>query len=448
MRLRNIGSLCTCVLLLCVNNVGALEATRSKTLERIFLVNYTQLNINMPNLQQVIPGMCKSTKTQYKLKLQSDEHPDVYRIPHSRIFEEGHRCGKRGDDYPEAKLWIEPHMTLVPYLLLKSNVTAKAAGIFPFYQAFSAHYRAHLNSVASQLEEEFVDGDMWIGWEQVPRVCNERTILNSGTFVIFGRTDNDAQKALQLPIEIPMVDPATGKEYNRSRTTFNYHKNEDVHISFYEVLAQKIDSHDLICPSQNEAFDTAAALAQDKQAKADEASCFPGSATVQLASGETKRVDSLSIGDRVQVGSGQFASVFMFTHKIADIRSRFVAIRTESGDSLSLSKGHYIYANDLLVPAGRVVVGDFLSLGDGSYSRVTNIEEKIEMGLYNPQTENGDIVVNGIRTSTYTTTVEPSLAHAALAPLRYLSRLGFFVTALESGAQEFARFLPRGTNAM
>lgn len=446
MKTWTICSLCVSIFLASVSPVGALEATSSKTLERILEVNYTQLNINMPSLQQVIPGMCRSTKTQYRLKLQSDDHPDVYRIPHSRIFEEGHRCGDRDDDYPEAKLWIEPHMTLAPYVLLKSNITAKEAGIFPFYQAFTAHFRAHITSVARQLQEELRDGDMWVGWEQVPRVCNERTVLNSGSFVVFGRTGNDSAQAVQLPIEIPMVDPATGGEYNRTRTTFKYHKDEDVHISFYEVPEQKIDSHDLICPSQNEAFDTAAAIAADKNVKEEDASCFPGSATVQLESGRTKRMDSLSIGDRVHVGNGKFASVFTFTHKTSDIKSRFVSVRTESGDSLSVTSGHYIYANDRLVPARDVVVGDFLSMADGSSSKVTAIEESMEKGLYNPQTENGDIVVNGIRASTFTTAVEPSLAHALLAPLRFLSRFGVSLTAMESGAQSMVGFLPRGTD--
>lgn len=446
------SSLYVCLFLACTANAQVPTEpaipvqTTSVTLDRIFQVNYTQLNINMPNLQQVIPGMCKSTKTQYRLKLQSVDHPDVYRVPHSRIFEEGHRCGNRDDDYPDAKLWIEPHMTLAPFHLIRTNTTAEAAGILAFHVAFNAHFRTHMTQVAPQLEEEVRDGDLWVGWEQLPRVCNERTILNSGSFVLFGRTDDDSVGAIQTPIEIPMVDPATGVEYNRNRTTFSYYKEDDIHLTFYEVLAQKIDSHDLICPSQNEAFDTAAAIAAaEDRSTENEASCFPSSATVQMESGVTKRMDSLAIGDRVHVGNGQYASIFMFTHKMSGTISPFVVFQTESGASLSLTKGHYVYANDRLVAAGHVAIGDLLSLGDGSYSKVVTIDLKLDKGLYNPQTENGDIVVNGVLSSTFTTAVEPSLAHAALAPLRFLSRFGLSVTVVESGAQSIVGLLPRGS---
>lgn len=43
-----------------------------------------------------------------------------------------------------------------------------------------------------------------------------------------------------------------------------------------------------------------------------------------------------------------------------------------------------------------------------------------ELGLYNPQTLDGRIVVNGIIASTYTTAVIPEAAHALLTPLRCL----------------------------
>jgi hypothetical protein len=41
-------------------------------------------------------------------------------------------------------------------------------------------------------------------------------------------------------------------------------------------------------------------------------------------------------------------------------------------------------------------------------------------GLYNPHTMHGDIVVDGVHTSTYTDSVAPALAHALLWPVRML----------------------------
>ena len=45
-------------------------------------------------------------------------------------------------------------------------------------------------------------------------------------------------------------------------------------------------------------------------------------------------------------------------------------------------------------------------------------------GLYNPHTMHGDIVVDGIQTSTYTSDIDPTLAHAALWPVRMLHSMG------------------------
>jgi hypothetical protein len=53
-------------------------------------------------------------------------------------------------------------------------------------------------------------------------------------------------------------------------------------------------------------------------------------------------------------------------------------------------------------------------------------------GLYNPQTIHGDIVVDGIVASTYTTAVDPQVAHGLLAPLRVLySWLSISITLFE-----------------
>lgn len=427
---------CVCIFIQLVS-IGDAQ-TESATLDNILTVTYSQLNLEMQSLPQVLPGMCKSTKTQYKLKLQSDDHPDVYRIPHSRIFEEDTRCGDKDDDYPEERLWIEPHMTLAPYELLKSNVSAIEANIFGFYTAFHGNWRKIMQTLASKLETNVADADMWIGWEQVDRVCNQRVILQSGSFVLFARAPSDTNVVMQ----INMLDPKTEENYNKNRTSFEYFQGDDIHMSFYEVLSQQIESYDLICPSQNASFDIAAAMKD--RSEDDPASCFPSHSTVQLESGEIRRIDSLSIGDRVLVGSGLYSTIFMFTHKVSDLVSPFVFIITQSGAKLSLTKGHYLYANDVLVPAGNVVIGDFLMLGDGTFSSVVSVDVTSARGLFNPQTEHGDIVVDGVVASTFTTALEPALAHGILAPFRFLCRLGICTRSFEYGAGSLTSILPKG----
>jgi preprotein translocase subunit YajC len=176
-------------------------------------------------------------------------------------------------------------------------------------------------------------------------------------------------------------------------------------------------------------------------------SCFPAVATVELESGTIKRMDEIVVGDRVKISSGVFSEVFMFTHKVPTGVFDFIRLATTSGNSLALSAGHYIHVNGGLVSAASVVVGDTLQLGTGELTTVTFVSQVTSTGLYNPQTLDGDIVVDGIRASTYTTAVEPRLAHAGLSPLRALYRsIGFSCTSFNKGADSLANMLPSGVS--
>lgn len=71
-------------------------------------------------------------------------------------------------------------------------------------------------------------------------------------------------------------------------------------------------------------------------------------------------------------------------------------------------------------------------------------------GLYNPQTVEGNVVVEGLQVSTFTEAVEPVVACALLLPFR----AGFMATGglfgwmgqlLRNGGQGVERLLPRGS---
>lgn len=168
----------------------------------------------------------------------------------------------------------------------------------------------------------------------------------------------------------------------------------------------------------------------------EKSTCFPADALVRLESGLMKRMDQVQIGDSVLVAPGVFSEVFMFTHRLADIKTNFVTLHMSSGSQLSLTSGHLLYVDGQLLPARKVRTGSALHLADGSMSYVAAVTRAAKSGLYNPQTIHGDIVVNGIITSTYTTAVRPVVAHALLAPLRVLyTSLGWTTTAVESGGE-------------
>jgi Hint module len=153
------------------------------------------------------------------------------------------------------------------------------------------------------------------------------------------------------------------------------------------------------------------------------ATCFPDDATVHLESGATKRMDELQIGDRVKAARGIFSAVYMFSHKIADTVNSFVEISTSSGNILYVTPGHFIYINDVLSPSGTVRVGDSVLLGSDSRARVTSVRMVTKRGLYNPHTLHGDIIVNNVRASTYTTAIDPKIAHFALSVFRGIYRV-------------------------
>lgn len=158
-----------------------------------------------------------------------------------------------------------------------------------------------------------------------------------------------------------------------------------------------------------------------------ESACFPASGRVRLRGGDVKRMDELVVGDKVQVGRDEYSPIFAFTHRDAEVMHSFLRFAIGSGEKefLTLTKTHYLYVNGDLRKASSVQIGDAVVLADGSPQLVTGIEELHGIrGLFNPQTLNGNIVVDNVLTSTYTARVEPNLAHAGLSILRLAYRLG------------------------
>lgn len=171
----------------------------------------------------------------------------------------------------------------------------------------------------------------------------------------------------------------------------------------------------------------------------EKAVCFPGAALVELKNGEFVEMATLKIGDEVSTGNGQFSKVFMFTHRLPTVHASFVQVTAASGARLRLTAGHYLPVNGEYSPASSVQVGDEVVLSSGMNSCVVRVETVSDVGLFNPQTRHGDIVVDGVRASTYTTAVKPIAAHALLAPVRAaFARLGLAMTVLESGSQTLA----------
>jgi Hint module len=167
--------------------------------------------------------------------------------------------------------------------------------------------------------------------------------------------------------------------------------------------------------------------------------CFPGSATVEVQDGSRKSMREVRVGDFVKVGVNEYSRVFMFTHRLADSVHAFLRVTVSTGETLSVTSGHFVYINGRLAAAETIKIGDTLELGSsGAQATVVAVATASMRGLYNPQTIQGDIVIDGILASTYTTAIKPSIAHGALAPLRALYLItGYSTNLLDKGVPEF-----------
>lgn len=176
--------------------------------------------------------------------------------------------------------------------------------------------------------------------------------------------------------------------------------------------------------------------------------CFPLSASVRTANGNVVKMADLRAGRSIHISeNGDASAVFLFSHRATDGVHEFVRLVTRSGHTITLSHGHFLYANGRLSAASAVRVGDVLRTVDGP-SRVIGLSVVRERGLVAPHTLHGDIVVDGVVASSYTTAVHPRLAQIMLAPVRAVVRLGLATeplgAALYGGADGVARFLPAG----
>lgn len=172
--------------------------------------------------------------------------------------------------------------------------------------------------------------------------------------------------------------------------------------------------------------------------------CFNAAATVQLRSGRVVRMDQLNVDDEVLVEQQKYSPVFMFTHADRHVRRKFVKISFESSSFTSKSMDGFEINNktierSIMATPGHVVlvvhkngyetrwkhardvvIGDWMLDAVGNAVQVAELITVWDNGLFNPQTNSGNIVVNGILVTTFTEAVEPMLATALLAPLRWM----------------------------
>jgi len=188
-------------------------------------------------------------------------------------------------------------------------------------------------------------------------------------------------------------------------------------------------------------------------ARDEEDVCFPADATVEVVGRGRVAMAALHVGDVVAVAAGRTSRVYAFSHADADAVTPFVELSTATAvRPLRLSAGHYLPVNGRLAAARTVVVGDVLTTAAGP-AAVTAVAASTAVGLYNPHTVDGGLLVDGIRTSCYTTAVAPAVAAALLAPARWATaalgpRAGAWVQTATAWGRSAAAALPSGRDVL
>lgn len=176
-------------------------------------------------------------------------------------------------------------------------------------------------------------------------------------------------------------------------------------------------------------------------ADADESVCFPATATVDVEARGRVAMAALRLGDRVRVSATAYEPVVLFSHRDAAATGDYVALTTAAGRVLVATVGHLVYTASAAAPggwaltrAGSVAVGDVLPLVEAAADaaapapadggRVVAVAPAAAAGLYNPHTPSGDLVVDGVRVSAYTTAVPVRVARSLLVPVSAAASCG------------------------
>jgi len=232
--------------------------------------------------------------------------------------------------------------------------------------------------------------------------------------------------------------PNTGQRYIHNR---NLRKHEGIQKV---VTAKKLKKAQET--KRKNARKRKKAQEENSKAKAQQSrrrGCFPATAAVRTPMG-IRQMSELKVGDCVasKLPDGSIEPcdrIYMFghaEHKIAPYR----VLHLSTGKTISLSANHYIhtarssstpFSECTLKHGADVVKGDWLWEVDGM-SQVTKTTQGRMVGLYNPYTESGNIIVNDVVASSHSewfldtqvsTTLHqylPAVYQAVLAPNRLL----------------------------
>eukprot|EP00186_Timspurckia_oligopyrenoides_P000310 CAMPEP_0182451058 /NCGR_PEP_ID=MMETSP1172-20130603/43508_1 /TAXON_ID=708627 /ORGANISM="Timspurckia oligopyrenoides, Strain CCMP3278" /LENGTH=591 /DNA_ID=CAMNT_0024648793 /DNA_START=2007 /DNA_END=3782 /DNA_ORIENTATION=- len=235
---------------------------------------------------------------------------------------------------------------------------------------------------------------------------------------------------------INTVDLQSGNVIQQMSTPHIASDNGDINsIQVFESIAFSDDDEQLLTVSQIRNSEGTRLLLRMFKLSYDsvnvrDSGCFPESARVTLMDGSSVSMKELRLGDRVLISSNppKFSEVYAWGHRDSTAYSQFCEISYSSQQhgraSIRLTPRHYmrIKRNSRLMyaTAETLRTKDEIVMFDESTALVLSNKRIQDIGLYNPHTLDGDLVVDGVRVSSYTASLSPHLSHLLLWPLRIL----------------------------
>lgn len=379
---------------------------------------------------------CPATITHTTYKRVNEGQP--FMLGHNTIKHNGVRCESkqldkrlefwRSADYDDDKQPLRNGVAPLPEGLLQMiNSTGPNVNLFKSFRESGQNFM--------------------LGYEFIQRVCKNESVFREGTTAYIAHLSTDADPIRVHRVEtqfypgfiylvmVPQYQGVTCVYSTDPEPTYSFEPSSDKSPDLENspgstpVEEGSIESSGSAVGTDDDADEDSSIesiLPEASPTTSEGAVCFPADGVVTVSSGEVIPIEELQIGDNVAIGRGVFSQVFGFSHYDATSVSTFVVAETASGHSLRATPGHYVYVNGQIKPMRGIKKGDTLTLDDGSSTVVVQVNLKRLRGLYNPQTAHGDIVVDGVLATTFTTAVLPVFAHAALAPVRASFRLGLF----------------------
>lgn len=174
--------------------------------------------------------------------------------------------------------------------------------------------------------------------------------------------------------------------------------------------------------------------------------CFSAFNEVDVQGRGVVLMDTVRVGDYVRVKNGH-SRVHSIAHHDTDLETTFLQVHSHGLEKpLELTEKHLVFANNKIIRADQLKIGNTLSNGDEEKYVIYKIQQVKRTGVYAPITESGDIVVSGVRASSYYSLADKipfnhhTLLHYYFAPRRLMCSYDFSLCEDETFINGYSKY--------